>query len=100
MKDSSGTILGINGNLLKVAFDHPVIQNEVAYALKDDLRLKSEVIRVKGNQAELQVFEDTAGLRIGDPVTFTGELLTVSLGPGLLGQVYDGLQNPLHDLAE
>ena len=46
----------------------------------------------------LQVFEDTAGLRSGDPVEFTGDLLSVELGPGLLTQIYDGLQNPLPHL--
>jgi V/A-type H+-transporting ATPase subunit A len=92
----------VNGNLLKVEFDKPVIQNEVAYACvgAGDLKLKAEVIRVRGTSAELQVFEDTVGLKIGDPVEFTGELLSVELGPGLLTQVFDGLQNPLPRLAE
>lgn len=94
-----GNITGINGNLLRVAFASPVAQNEVAYAKTGDLRLKAEVIRIRGKQAELQVFEDTADLRVGDPVEFTGELLSVELGPGLLGSIYDGLQNPLPELA-
>ena len=50
--------------------------------------------------ADLQVFEMTTGIGVGDDVEFTGELLSVQLGPGLLGQVYDGLQNPLPKLAE
>jgi V/A-type H+/Na+-transporting ATPase subunit A len=62
-------------------------------------RLKSEVIRVRGNRADLQVFEDTTGIRVGDAAEFTGELLSVELGPGLLTKVFDGLQNPLPDLA-
>jgi len=97
-----GRIVGINGNLLTVEFPKSVVQNEVAYARTDadDLRLKSEVIRVRGQRAELQVFEDTSGLKVGDPVEFTGELLSVELGPGLLGEIYDGLQNPLPELAE
>ena len=95
-----GRIVGINGNLLTVAFDNPVIQNEVAYARVEGLRLKSEIIRIRGNKADLQVFEDTSGLSVGDDVEFTGELLSVELGPGLLGQIYDGLQNPLPELAE
>lgn len=94
-----GKITGINGNLLRVAFTSPVAQNEVAYARTGDLRLKAEVIRVRGQQAELQVFEDTSDLRVGDAVEFTGELLSVELGPGLLGSIYDGLQNPLPELA-
>ena len=97
---NTGRVVGINGNLLTVAFDQPVIQNEVAFALVEGLRLKSEIIRIRGNRADLQVFEDTTGLSVGDAVEFTGELLSVELGPGLLGQIYDGLQNPLPELAQ
>jgi len=100
MSKNVGTIVGVNGNLLTVEFDSPVIQNEVGYAHLKELKLKSEVIRIRGNRAELQVFEDTTGLLVGDDVEFTGELLSVELGPGLLGQVFDGLQNPLPELAE
>ena len=102
MSENIGKIIGVNGNLLKVEFSNPVIQNEVAYACvgAGDLKLKAEVIRVRGNNAELQVFEDTVGLKVGDPVEFTGDLLAVELGPGLLTQVFDGLQNPLPRLAE
>lgn len=96
----TGTIVGVNGNHLTVEFVGAVTQNEVAYALLDTLRLKAEVVRVRGRRADLQVFEDSSGLRVGDPVEFTGELLSVELGPGLLGQLYEGLQNPLHALAE
>ncbi len=96
----TGTIMGVNGNHLTVAFTGDVAQNEVAYALLDTLRLKAEVVRVRGRRADLQVFEDSSGLRVGDPVEFTGELLSAELGPGLLGQLYEGLQNPLHPLAE
>lgn len=100
MSENIGRIIGVNGNLIAVQFEKPVIQNEVAYACTGNLRLKAEVIRVRGNRAELQVFEDTVGLKVGDPVEFTGELLAVELGPGLLTQVFDGLQNPLPALAE
>ncbi|MDR1760522.1 MAG: V-type ATP synthase subunit A [Fibrobacter sp.] len=96
-----GKIIGVNGNLLRVAFTDAVVQNEVAYAkLASGVRLKSEVIRIRSEYAELQVFEDTTGLKTGDEVEFTGELLSVELGPGLLTQVFDGLQNPLPRLAE
>ena len=100
MEKNLGKIVGVNGNLLTVEFSQPVVQNEVAYALLGDTRLKSEVIRIRGNRAEAQVFEDTKGLQVGGEVEFTGELLSVELGPGLLKQVYDGLQNPLPELAE
>ena len=106
---SIGKIIGVNGNLIRVKFESAVSQNEVAYAKltqknKDGksevIPLKSEVIRIRGDYAELQVFEDTTGLKTGDEVEFTGELLSVELGPGLLTQVFDGLQNPLPKLAE
>jgi V/A-type H+-transporting ATPase subunit A len=95
-----GSIVGVNGNMLTVRFDTSVTQNEVAYAVTGDIRLKAEVIRVRGQMADLQVYEDTRGLKIGDAVEFTDELLSIELGPGLLTQVYDGLQNPLNKLAE
>lgn len=95
-----GRIVGVNGNLLTVEFDTSVTQNEVAYAIVGDSRLKCEVIRVRGSRADLQIFESSAGLKVGDAVEFTNALLSVKLGPGLLTQVYDGLQNPLEKLAE
>ncbi len=100
MAEKIGRIVAVNGNMITVQFNTSVIQNEVAYAVLGDKRLKSEVIRVRGDQADLQVFEDTRDLRAGDMIEFTGELLSVELGPGLLGKVFDGLQNPLPELAE
>ncbi len=95
-----GHISGINGNMVAVALNAFVVQNEVAYIIHGSQRLKSEVIRVRGKFAELQVFENTSGLKIGEEVEFTDELLSVELGPGLLGQIFDGLQNPLPLLAK
>lgn len=99
MSVSTGKISGVNGNMITVAMDGPVSQNEVAFARLGDLRLMAEVVRIRGVSADLQVFEDTTGLTVGDPVEFTGELLSVELGPGLLTQIFDGLQNPLPQLA-
>lgn len=93
-------IVGVNGNMITVEYSRQVIQNEVAFAVAGDSRIKCEVIRVRGKYADLQAFESTNGLKAGDLVEFTGELLSVELGPGLLAQVYDGLQNPLKLLAE
>ncbi|MDP3732418.1 MAG: V-type ATP synthase subunit A [Candidatus Omnitrophota bacterium] len=95
-----GLIEKINGNMVAARFKTYAIQNEVAFAIHGQERLKSEVIRIRGNIAELQVYENTGGLKIGEEVEFTGELLSVELGPGLLGQIFDGLQNPLPILAE
>ncbi len=100
MSDQAGRIVGVNGNMITVEFEDAVSQNEVAYALLGDLRLMCEVVRIRGRHADLQVFEDTTDLTIGDKVEFTGDLLAVELGPGLLTKVFDGLQNPLPDLAE
>lgn len=95
-----GNVIGVNGNMVAIEFEDKVMQNEVAYVVAGEERLKGEVIRVRGKTADLQVFEDTAGIKIGHSVEFTNELLSVELGPGLLGQIFDGLQNPLPQLAE
>lgn len=100
MSARGGRVAGVSGNLVTVEFDAAVRQNEVAYVQLDHVRLIAEVIRVRGRYADLQVFESTAGIKVGMPVEFVGEMLSVELGPGLLGQVYDGLQNPLHVIAE
>lgn len=96
----TGNIIKINGNMVTAETKTFIIQNEVAYILHENERLKAEVIRVRANQAEMQVFENTSGLKVGDEVEFSGELLSVELGPGLLGQIFDGLQNPLPHLAK
>ena len=100
MTDTKGKVVGVNGNMVSVEFDGNVSMNEVAYVKVDDVSLKSEVIRIRGNVAQLQVYEMTKGIKAGDTVEFTSDLLSAELGPGLLGQVYDGLQNPLPLLAE
>lgn len=97
---TKGRVVGINGNMVTVEFDGAVQMNEVAYIAVGDKRLKSEVIRLDGANAEVQVFERTRGIGIDDPVEFTQQMLAVRLGPGLLGKIYDGLQNPLPLLAE
>ena len=100
MKDTKGKVVAVNGNMISVAFDGDVALNEVGYVKVAGKSLKSEVIRIRGGQAQMQVFEMTKGIKTGDEVEFTGDLLSVELGPGLLGQVFDGLQNPLPQLAE
>ena len=100
MSHKHGKVVGVNGNLVTAEVDHAVTQNEVVYVSTGTLQLKAELIRVRGRFVEMQVFEDTTGLRAGDRVEFTSELLSAELGPGLLGRVYDGLQNPLPELAQ
>jgi len=100
MIGTKGTVVAINGNMVSVRFDGVVSMNEVGFVKVGDTRLKSEVIRVRGDVSQLQVFEITKGISIGDEVEYSGDMLAVELGPGLLGQVYDGLQNPLPKLAK
>ncbi len=100
MATNTGRVKGVNGNMVTVEFDSAISKNEVGYIVVGEERLKGEIIRIQGNEAALQVFEMTGGVRVGDLVEFTDELLSVELGPGLLQQIYDGLQNPLPELAE
>jgi V/A-type H+-transporting ATPase subunit A len=95
-----GKITKINANMVSAEIGEFVIQNEVAYILHGNERLKAEVIRVHQKQAELQVYENTANLKVGEEIEFSNQLLSVELGPGLLGQIFDGLQNPLPQLAK
>jgi len=100
MAKTIGHVAGVNGNLVTVTFDGAISKNEVAFVKTGDTKLKGEVIRVNGSKASMQVYEMTNGIQVGDEVEFTGELMSVELGPGLLTQIYDGLQNPLPSLAE
>ena len=111
--EATARIIGVQDALVRIrsikgADGKPgkLIKNEVIYILppptKDGRqeRIMGEVLRVRGDTAEAQVFEPTSGIGIGDPVIQSGEQLSVTLGPGLLGMVYDGLQNPLKKLAD
>ena len=100
MNKKIGKILSVNGNMITVKFSGDVLQNEVAYVIREDRRLKAEVVKINGDTAFLQVFEYTKGVKVGDDVEFAGHMLSVQLGPGLLAQIYDGLQNPLAEIAE
>lgn len=92
---TKGKITGIIANLVMVEADGPVQQNEICYIVQEDSRLMSEVIKVMGITAYIQVFESTRGIRVGDRVEFAGHMLEVNLGPGILSRNYDGLQNDL-----
>ena len=97
---TTGKIVAVNGNMITVAFTGAVAQNEVGYAVLGDKKLMAEIVRVRGSRCDMQVFDSTTDLSVDGTVEFTGELLAAELGPGMLGQVYDGLQNPLENLAE
>jgi V/A-type H+-transporting ATPase subunit A len=100
MIGTKGTVVAVNGNMVSVRFDGAVSMNEVGFVKTAGKQLKSEVIRIRGDISQLQVFEITKGIAVGDQVEYTGDMLAVEVGPGLLGQVFDGLQNPLPKLAE
>ena len=97
---ATGKIVAVNGNMVTVAFTGAVAQNEVGYALLGDKKLMAEIVRVRGTRCDMQVFDSTTDLMVDGTVEFTGELLAAELGPGMLAQVYDGLQNPLAGLAD
>lgn len=99
-KHSNGTVAKAFGNLLQVKYDGDIRQGEVAFVDVDNTKLKAEVIEIAGDEAKIQVFEDTKGVSFSTKVEFTGDLLEAELGPGLLSTIYDGLQNPLEELAE
>ncbi len=92
---STGIVTGIVSNLVTVLTEGPVAENELCFISLDGTKLMAEVIKVNGNLAQVQVFESTRGLKNGDTVEFEGKMLEISLGPGLLSSVYDGLQNDL-----
>jgi V/A-type H+-transporting ATPase subunit A len=91
----------VAGNIVSIkAPAGSIMKNEVANICVGDDKLKSEVLRVYGNTADIQVFEETGGVKVGDAVELTRQMLSVMLGPGLLGSIYDGLQIPLYDMAD
>ncbi len=92
---TKGKVIGIVSNLVTVQVDGPVAENELCYITLAGTPLLAEVIKVSGDKASVQVFESTRGLKNGDHVEFEGRMLEVTLGPGLLSSVYDGLQNNL-----
>ncbi|MBO7613342.1 MAG: V-type ATP synthase subunit A, partial [Treponema sp.] len=100
MTDTKGKVVAVNGNMVSVEFNGKVSLNEVGYVNVDGKLLKGEVIRIRGNTAQMQIYEMTNGISTDCEVKFTDDLLSVEVGPGLLGQVYDGLQNPLPLLAQ
>jgi V/A-type H+-transporting ATPase subunit A len=100
MSKTTGKVIFVLGNLIKVKFDNELTQGEIGFVQVGEALLKAEVIAISGKEAKLQVFEDTRGIKYLQHVTFTKELLEIELGPGLLGEIFDGLQNPLEKIAD
>ena len=101
MKDTmktTGSVNGIISNIVIVKADGPVGQNEICYVWTGDTKMMAEVIKVIGDDAYVQVYDSTRGLKIGDRVEFEGHMLEATLAPGLLSRNYDGLQNDLEKM--
>ncbi|MBN1332409.1 MAG: V-type ATP synthase subunit A, partial [Synergistales bacterium] len=94
----TGKISAISGPVVRAVMDSSARMFEVA--LVGDSELLGEVIRIDGKFAFIQVYENTNGIQIGEKVQFTGKLLSVELGPGMLGQVLDGIGRPLGKLSK
>ncbi len=92
---TKGTVSGVIANMVTLAVDGPVAQNEICYISTGGDRLMAEVIKVVGSNVYVQVFESTRGLKVGAEAEFTRHMLEVTLGPGMLSKNYDGLQNDL-----
>src|SRR3989339_1518815 len=93
-----GKVTGIVANLVTIEVDGPVGQNEICYIDYLGTKLMAEVIKIGGKNAYVQVFESTRGLFVGCTAEFTGHMLEVTLGPGMLSRNYDGLQNNLNTM--
>lgn len=95
---TEGKVTGLIANLLRVKPEGPVRQNEICYLHTGGDRLMAEIIKIEGDTVFAQVYDSTRGAAPGDRVEFTGQLLSVQLGPGMLSKKYDGLQNDLDGL--
>ncbi len=93
-----GHVNGIISNIVIVKADGAVGQNEICYVYCGETRMMAEVIKVIGDDAYVQVYDSTRGLKIGDKVEFMGHMLEATLAPGLLSRNYDGLQNDLEKM--
>ncbi|MCD6121185.1 MAG: V-type ATP synthase subunit A [Spirochaetales bacterium] len=96
MEKKTGTLYMINGPVVKARKTTGFMMHEVVRVGK--LGLIGEIISLDGDEATIQIYEETTGLKAGEPVIGSGKLLSVALGPGLIGNVYDGIQRPLEVL--
>lgn len=92
---TKGKVSGVVSNMVTLRVDGPVQQGEICYITTGGDRLMAEVIKVIGQDVYVQVFESTRGLKVGAEAEFTGHMLEIQLGPGMLSKNYDGLQNDL-----
>lgn len=95
---AQGVIYGINGPVVRVHGEHAFKMMEMVLVGRQ--KLIGEVIRVLEDETIVQVYENTTGLKPGEPVESTGRPLTVKLGPGIIGNIFDGIERPLTTIAE
>ncbi len=95
---TKGKVIGVVANMVTLEVDGPVGQNEICYIDLKGEKLMAEVIKITGDQVAVQVFESTRGLYVGCEATFEDRMLEVTLGPGMLSKIYDGLQNDLEKM--
>ena len=98
VKKSAGRIIKINGPIVQVQMTETLKMMELVEV--SNFYLVGEVLSIDGDLAVIQVYEDTCGVKPGDPVYSTGLPLSVELGPGIIGNVFDGIQRPLEKIAE
>lgn len=91
-------ISGINGPIVSINGTTGLMMNEMVYV--GEKRLIGEVIKLSADKTVIQVYEETSALRNGEPVEGTGGPVSVTLGPGILSNIFDGIENPLNDIAE
>ena len=96
--NKTGIIYGINGPVVYLKGDSGFKISEMVYVGKDNL--VGEVIGLKKGMTTVQVFEETTGLRPGETVTGTGDAISVLLGPGIIHNIFDGIQRPLEEIAK
>jgi len=98
MAESRGTVMKVSGPLVVADNMSGTKMYEVVRVGKD--KLVGEIIRLEGDTASIQVYEDTSGLTVGDPLVKTGLPLSLELGPGILDGIYDGIQRPLERIQQ
>ncbi|KAL2888700.1 V-type proton ATPase catalytic subunit A [Ceratocystis lukuohia] len=102
---SDGHDAAHTGKIYSVSGPVVVAEDMIGVAMYELVRvgndnLVGEVIRINGDQATIQVYEETAGVKVGDPVARSGKPLSVELGPGMLDNIYDGIQRPLEKISQ
>lgn len=94
----TGVIYGINGPVVSLEGDPGFQMNEMVYVGKENL--VGEVIGLTSQKTTIQVYEETSGLKPGEVVTGTGAPVSVTLAPGILSNIFDGIERPLSKIAE